>query len=163
MLSLALGLLLFRNVALAASPPAISTATVGPTTYTFRGLVAVGSLPATLVDQFGDTFGGVGSAIAFQPFSFVSQNGGSSFAGTLVMQPDRGHNGGGAAPVDYAARSHLVDFVLTPYYDTATAPANTLTLDYRSSAKYFDPTQLSLPGQFPQMLFFAPLLTLIRC
>lgn len=90
---LALGLL---PAALARSssttqPAAVSTAVVDGTTYTFRGMVAFGQIAADAVDSVGDTIGGIGSAIKMEPDSFQIAKDGTA-SGTLIMQPDRGHN-----------------------------------------------------------------------
>lgn len=47
---------------------------------------------------------------------------------------------GGSATVDYAARSHQVDFTLIPYYGNGTAPKNSLDLSYQKSHRYRDTT-----------------------
>ena len=57
------------------------------------------------------------------------------------MQPDRGHNSGGAATVDYAARRHRVTFTLAPYTGTANGGGvGSLQLTYVSTTVYVDPS-----------------------
>lgn len=80
--------------------------------YTNKGLVAFGQLPANALDVTGDTLGGLGSAMALKPGSWQKLTNGS-FAGTLYVHPDRGYNID--KTVDYQARHHTIDFVLTPY------------------------------------------------
>ncbi len=72
-------------------------------TFVNQGLVGFGRLPSDARDSFNETLGGLGSAIAFESFKPDGNGGGS---GVLVMQPDRGHNQGGAATADYRARYH---------------------------------------------------------
>jgi len=60
--------------------------------YTFvnQGLVAFGLIPSNAIESTGDTLGGLGSALAIKPGSWV-QNG-EKYEGTFVMHPDRGYN-----------------------------------------------------------------------
>lgn len=57
----------------------------------FQGMVAFGRIPADFKDSTGDTFGGVGSAIAIKRGTWT-QNSNGSFSGSLIVQPDRGFN-----------------------------------------------------------------------
>lgn len=54
-------------------------------------MVAFGLIPADFKDSTGDTFGGVGSAIAIQRGTWT-QNSNGSYSGSLIVQPDRGFN-----------------------------------------------------------------------
>ena len=57
------------------------------------------------------------------------------------MQPDRGHNSGGAATVDYAARHHRVSFTLAPFTGSAQGGGvGSLQLNYESTTVYIDPS-----------------------
>ncbi|GJJ08810.1 hypothetical protein Clacol_003029 [Clathrus columnatus] len=102
-----------------------------------KGMVAFGLIPAAFQDSTGNTFGGVGSAIAIERGTWT-QNDDGSYSGSLIVQPDRGFNVDGT--VNYQGRQHIVDFVLTPYYDTIplsfNASQQTLALNYRSSLLY---------------------------
>lgn len=95
-------------------------------------------------DQFGDSFGGVGSAIALKKWK---KNADGSFSGTLLMQPDRGHNT--VSLENYAARQHSVDVTLRP---CTAATCNTdpsspsLSLTYESSLHYIDTSSRNLNG-----------------
>ncbi|KAL1745518.1 esterase-like activity of phytase-domain-containing protein [Schizophyllum fasciatum] len=85
---------------------------IGGVKYTDKGLVAFGQLPANAKEVTGDTLGGLGSAIALKPGSWQKLDNGS-YTGTLFVHPDRGYNV--KKTVDYQARQHALDFVLTPY------------------------------------------------
>ncbi|THH07772.1 hypothetical protein EW146_g9209 [Bondarzewia mesenterica] len=93
----------------------------------------------------GDTIGGIGSAIALSSFS-KSLDG--SYSGTLIVQPDRGFNVDGT--VNYQGRHHSVDFVFSPYYDTAplsfTDAQQTLRLTYRDTTLYFERKDVNTTG-----------------
>ncbi|KAG6829794.1 hypothetical protein H0H92_003449 [Tricholoma furcatifolium] len=113
---------------------AVFSTTLGGKTYVNQGIVGFGLIPSDFRDSTGETFGGVGSAIdlKFNSFRRVSN---TSFAGTLVVEPDRGYNANGT--IDYQNRQHNVDFVLTPYYGTddldfATAQ-QTFNITYRNT------------------------------
>jgi hypothetical protein len=56
-----------------------------------QGLVGFGLIPSNATDSTGDTIGGIGSAIALKLGSWNPKSDGT-FAGTLVVQPDRGYN-----------------------------------------------------------------------
>lgn len=50
-----------------------------------------GLIPAAFRDSKGETFGGVGSAIAMKRGTW-KQNKDGSYSGSLTVQPDRGFN-----------------------------------------------------------------------
>ncbi|KAG8934162.1 hypothetical protein FRC00_012459 [Tulasnella sp. 408] len=123
------------SILLFGSSPALSAAT-GPVN---KGLVAFGYIPANARESTGDTLGGIGSAIALRAGSFAKGKDGT-FKGTLVVQPDRGYNVD--ETVDYQGRHHYVNFVLKPYYGTASLSfadaAKTLQLSYKKTILYKD-------------------------
>ncbi|KAG8726450.1 hypothetical protein FRC12_023396 [Ceratobasidium sp. 428] len=134
-----LGLPLLFGTALAASPdPSLWTSVkLGSQTFVNKGIVGFGYVPATARDSYGETLGGLGSAIALARGSFKAGPNGT-FTGRLITQPDRGYNVEG--PIDWQARQHSFDFVLSPYYgksnlafDTA---AKTISLQYKSTLLY---------------------------
>ncbi|KAJ8494303.1 hypothetical protein ONZ45_g13284 [Pleurotus djamor] len=80
--------------------------------YVNKGLVAFGLIPSDFKESTGDTLGGIGSAMSFK-FGTWTKFSSGVYTGTLVMHPDRGFNVDGT--VDFQARQHEIDFVLTPY------------------------------------------------
>ncbi|TDL29854.1 hypothetical protein BD410DRAFT_44469 [Rickenella mellea] len=106
-------------------------------TFVNKGMVGFGLIPANFTESTGDTFGGVGSAIALKRGTFRNNHDGT-FSGTLVVQPDRGFNIDGT--VDYQGRQHDVDFVLSPYYGgtnlSFSAAQKTLKVTYRRTRLY---------------------------
>ena len=58
-------------------------------TFVNQGLVGVARVPSDARDQFGDTLGGFGSAMAMDLNSWKKNRDGS-YTGTLFMVPDRG-------------------------------------------------------------------------
>jgi len=62
-------------------------------------MVALGVIPHDFKDEFGETLGGVGSAIYIKRDKFDVK----TLEGVLVLQPDRGFNV--IEPVDWQVRS----------------------------------------------------------
>lgn len=79
-----------------------------------QGLVGFGRIPTDALDSFGETIGGVGSAIALEYFRPSAS--GATFS--ILLQPDRGHNSGGAETSDYRARNHRYIGKLSPQNGT---------------------------------------------
>ncbi|KAF7966807.1 hypothetical protein HWV62_36973 [Athelia sp. TMB] len=142
MLSVALGALAFKSKPPPLAEPApinFVNATLGGVTYTNKGMVGFGLIPSNLTDSIGDTFGGVGSAIAIKRGTWKKLSNGS-YTGTLYVQPDRGYNV--ITTVDYRARHHEINFVLSPYYNTTNltfaAAQDTLAVHYTKTVLHYD-------------------------
>ncbi|CUA76575.1 hypothetical protein RSOLAG22IIIB_06358 [Rhizoctonia solani] len=122
----------------ATTDPALwTTAALGGKTFVNQGLVGFGYIPASARDSYGETLGGLGSAIALQKGTFKAGPNGT-FTGRLITQPDRGYNV--ETTIDWQARHHSFDFVFSPYYgkseldfDTA---AKTFSIQYKSTLLY---------------------------
>lgn len=93
-----------------------SSATAGNMTITNKGLVAVGRIPASQKDKFGETFGS-GSGLAMDPTAWKKD--GDSYTGALWLLPDRGYNVEGTT--DYNDRLNRIEFKLTPASGTPAA------------------------------------------
>ncbi|CAE6432243.1 unnamed protein product [Rhizoctonia solani] len=139
MYSTSLAFPVFIGSALAATtdPSLWTTATLGGKTFVNQGLVGFGYIPASARDSYGETLGGLGSAIALQKGTFKAAPNGT-FTGRLIAQPDRGYNV--ETTIDWQARHHSFDFTLSPYYgkskldfDTA---AKTFRIQYKSTLLY---------------------------
>ncbi|HEY1506308.1 MAG TPA: esterase-like activity of phytase family protein [Stellaceae bacterium] len=110
-------------------------------TFVNQGLVGVTRVPSDARDQFGDTLGGFGSAMAMEPGTWHKNRDGS-FSGTLFMVPDRGWNTQGT--VDYRGRVHHFDITLRPFTGASTTLQNQLTMNYRGSVLMHESSDL--PG-----------------
>ncbi len=108
-----------------------------------KGLVGVARVPSDSRDQFGDTLGGFGSAMAMEPGTWRKNRDGS-YSGTLFMVPDRGWNTQGT--VDYRGRVHHFDITLHPFTGASTTQQNQLTMDYRGSVLMHESSDLPGPG-----------------
>ncbi|KAJ1300752.1 hypothetical protein OPQ81_002396 [Rhizoctonia solani] len=129
MLSAGLVVPVFVGSALAATtdPSLWTTAKLGGKTFVNQGLVAFGYIPASARDSYGETLGGLGSAIALQKGTFKAGPNGT-FTGRLISQPDRGYNV--ETTIDWQARHHSFDFILSPYYGSS-------KLDFDTASKTF--------------------------
>src|SRR6201999_862354 len=112
-------------------------------TFVNKGLVGVARVPSDARDQFGDTLGGFGSAMAMEPGSWHKNRDGS-YSGTLFMVPDRGWNTQGT--VDYRGRVHHFDITLRPFTGASTTQQNQLTMNYRGSVLMHESSNLPGPG-----------------
>lgn len=74
-----------------------------------KGLVAVGRIPASQKDKFGETFGS-GSGMAIDTTTWRKD--GDSYSGSLWLLPDRGYNVEGTT--DYNDRLNKIEFRLVP-------------------------------------------------
>jgi hypothetical protein len=99
-------------------------------TFVNKGLVGVARIPSNAVDQFGETFGGWGSAMALDLDAWAKSSEGG-YKGVLYTLPDRGWNTQGT--MDFRGRLDRVDFTFQPFYGASTVNQNQLTLNYRSS------------------------------
>ncbi|EUC63011.1 phytase esterase-like protein [Rhizoctonia solani AG-3 Rhs1AP] len=124
-------------VAATTDPALWTTATLDGKTFVNQGLVGFGYIPASARDSYGETLGGLGSAIALEKGTFKTGPNGT-FAGRLIAQPDRGYNV--ETTIDWQARHHSFDFVFSPYYgkskldfDTA---AKTFSIQYKNTLLY---------------------------
>lgn len=102
------------SAALTALPRTVAqTVSIGGATFTNRGLVGVGRIPANQRDRLGETVGSL-SGLALDPRSWRKAADGT-YAGTLYTQPDRGISRNGA-PTNYTPRTHRfgVSFLPAP-------------------------------------------------
>lgn len=86
-----------------------TTAAANGVSYASKGLVAVGRIPASQRDKFGETFGS-GSGMAIDATSWKKE--GDGYSGSLWLLPDRGYNVEGTT--DYNARINKIDVTLMP-------------------------------------------------
>lgn len=118
------------TVASAGIATAQQSVTFEGSTFINQGLVGVARVPSNARDQFGDTLGGFGSAMAMQ-LSTWHKNKDGSYGGTLLAVPDRGWNTQGT--VDYPGRVHSFNVTLQPFTGASTNDQNQLTMDYQGS------------------------------
>lgn len=91
------------------SPP-VNSITCNGNPYTYTSLAGYGVVPGDDRDKFGDTLGGIGSAIAFEKGSWRKR--GSSYEGILWALPDRGWNADGT--LNYQNRVHKFGVTFKP-------------------------------------------------
>ena len=73
------------------APAPVSQTTCNGKTYTYEQLAGFGQIAGDSRDKFGDTIGGIGSAIAIPRTSWTKRPDGS-YTGLLWATPDRGWN-----------------------------------------------------------------------
>jgi hypothetical protein len=131
------------TIAAAGTAAAQQSVTFEGASFVNKGLVGVARVPSDARDQFGDTLGGFGSAMAMEPRSWHKNRDGS-YSGTLFMVPDRGWNTQGT--VDYRGRVHHFDITLRPFTGASTTQQNQLAMNYRDSVLMHESSDLPGPG-----------------
>ena len=126
-------------VLLASAAAAADSVTFKGQTFVNQGLVGVARVPSDTVDRFGDTLGGIGSAMAMDLDSWHKNRDGS-YSGTLYMSPDKGWNTQGT--VDFPGRVHRFDITLHPFSGASTNAQNQLRMRYVTSALLHESTDL---------------------
>ena len=88
--------------------------------YTYEELAGYGKLASDARDKFGDTIGGIGSAIAFEKKSWKYKKG--AYQGVVWGLPDRGWNTQGTQNTQ--TRIHKFSVTFTPVEATLENPAS---------------------------------------
>src|SRR3978361_989575 len=106
--------------------------------YTYQELAGVCLIPGNSRDQFGDTIGGIGSAIALDRTQWTKLPNGS-YTGVLWGLPDRGWNTEGTLNVQ--PRVHKFSLSVTPHPNaTVASPSgNNLFFTYKETILFTGP------------------------
>ncbi|RHZ57964.1 hypothetical protein CDV55_104867 [Aspergillus turcosus] len=91
----------------------VNQTTCGGTSYEYTGLAGYGFIPSNAVDKYGDTLGGLGSAIAIDQDSW-RKTGRDSYSGIIYCLPDRGWNTNGTLNVQSRIHKLAISFKLAP-------------------------------------------------
>jgi hypothetical protein len=118
-------------------PPAVNTTVCGGQTYVYEQLAGYGLIPSNKRDLYGDTIGGIGSAIAIDRSSWSFD--GTSYSGIIYGLPDRGWNTEGT--VNYQNRIQKIYVSFTPDEDaTVQQPSQpNLSFDLVDTILLYDP------------------------
>lgn len=115
--TISLSLLALPITQVIAKPTASSTAapinvtTCNGKTYTYSALAGYGKLASDARDKFGDTIGGIGSAIALDKKSWKSKKGKvEAYTGIVYGLPDRGWNTEGTQNTQSRIHKFSFDF-----------------------------------------------------
>ncbi|KAL9937736.1 hypothetical protein V8E36_003281 [Tilletia maclaganii] len=84
-------------------------------TFTNKGLVGFGRISGNAKDSYGESIGGIGSAIALES---STKNADGTYTFSLVADPDRGHNT--QVTTDYRARQHKFTLNFDPSKGSST-------------------------------------------
>lgn len=82
-------LIAVASFAVATAGAFVNQTTCNGKQYTYQELAGYGSVPGNATDEFGDTLGGIGSAIALDRYQWTKLENGS-YTGILWGLPDRG-------------------------------------------------------------------------
>jgi hypothetical protein len=145
---LSLGLLYLLHTGHVASNPVTQASTVNETTcngqtYKYEGLAGWGIFASDARDKFGDTIGGIGSAIALDKKAWKKSKGDSeAYAGILYGLPDRGWNTNGTQNTQSRIHKFSISFqIVEATLEEPAAPNFNLT--------YLDTILLSGPDGTP--------------
>lgn len=93
------------------TPAPVNVTTCNGKIYTYSALAGYGKLASDARDKFGDTIGGIGSAIALDKKSWKSKKGKSeAYTGIVYGLPDRGWNTEGTQNTQSRIHKFSFDF-----------------------------------------------------
>ncbi|KAF7181960.1 hypothetical protein CNMCM7691_001348 [Aspergillus felis] len=111
------------------SSSVVNQTTCGGTSYEYTGLAGYGFIPSNAVDKYGDTLGGIGSAIAIDQDSW-RKTGRDSYSGIIYCLPDRGWNTNGTLNSQSRIHKLAVSFKLAPGASAENPSQPNLQLEY---------------------------------
>ncbi|KAJ3506125.1 hypothetical protein NLJ89_g7041 [Agrocybe chaxingu] len=145
----------------------VSSTTLDGKMYLNKGIVGFGYILSNFRESTGDTLGGFGSAIALKRGTW-RKKGGKFYASSLVQiagttcmfflfgtssKLTEGASTLRVATINYQARQHEIDFVLSPYYESANQTledgARSLQLQYRKTTLQYDHQHKTTSGLDP--------------
>jgi hypothetical protein len=119
----------------------VNQTTCNGKTYTYESLAGYGFVPHNARDKFGDTIGGIGSSVAFEPGTWKSRGGNGygndkskSYEAIIWTLPDRGWNTKGT--LNFQSRLHKFKVQFNP---SQTGPKPNLQLQYLDTVLLFAP------------------------
>ncbi|KAH8197282.1 hypothetical protein TruAng_008565 [Truncatella angustata] len=120
----------------------VNSTTCNGKTYVYEELAAYGLVVSDAVDKFGDTLGGLGSAIYLDKKSWRKSCNGT-YTGTLWTLPDRGWNTEGT--LNFQPRVHKFTVSLTPAPNATVEEPSSPNLIFQ----YLDTIRFSGPDSTP--------------
>ncbi|KAI9676548.1 MAG: hypothetical protein M1817_000707 [Caeruleum heppii] len=130
--------------------PVVSETTCKGRTYTYRELAGYGFLPANGRDKFGDTLGGIGSAIALDRSSW-KKLGEGSYEGTIWTLPDRGWNTEGTLNFQPRVHKFTVSLTLAPSATVSNPSEPNIKLTYLDTIRFSGPDGTPTTGFDPDI------------
>jgi hypothetical protein len=151
LLALSISHVLAGPVVARADPAPVNVTTCNGKKYIYEELAGYGKLPANFRDKYGDTLGGIGSAIALDPKkSKWRKNKGmkGAYEGVIYGLPDRGWNTQGTQNTQ--SRIHKFAFTFEIVDATIENPASpNFKLDYLDTLLLTGPDGTPLTGLDP--------------
>lgn len=131
------------------APAPVNVTTCNGKTYTYSALAGYGKLGSDARDKFGDTIGGIGSAIALDKKSWKSKKGKKeAYSGIVYGLPDRGWNTQGTQNTQ--SRIHKFSFDFEIVDATVEKPASpNFKLTYLDTVLLTGPDGTPLTGLDP--------------
>jgi hypothetical protein len=136
-------------IARAANSTPVNTTTCNGKKYVYEELAGYGKLPADFRDKYGDTLGGIGSAIALDQKSAKWKKSKNAYEGIIYGLPDRGWNTFGTQNTQ--SRIHKFSFTFEVVKDATVAkPASpNFKLQYLDTLLLTGPDGTPLTGLDP--------------
>jgi hypothetical protein len=127
----------------------VNVTTCGGKKYVYEELAGYGKLPASFRDKYGDTLGGIGSAIALDQKSTKYKKSKGAYEGIIYGLPDRGWNTQGTQNTQ--SRIHKFSFTFEVVQDaTVDKPASpNFKLQYLDTLLLTGPDGTPLTGLDP--------------
>lgn len=137
------------NAAPSSTPAPVNVTTCNGKTYTYSALAGYGKLASDARDKFGDTIGGIGSAIAVDKKSWKIKKGKEeAYTGVVYGLPDRGWNTRGTQNTQ--SRIHMFSFDFEIVEATVEKPASpNFKLTYLDTLLLTGPDGTPLTGLDP--------------
>ena len=147
LLAFPIGLVIASPIANDASTP-VNVTTCNGQTYTYEELAGYGKLASDARDKFGDTIGGIGSAIALDKKSW-KKVGKKGYKGVLYGLPDRGWNTQGTQNTQSRIHKFGFDFTIVTNATAANPAAPNFKLTYLDTLLLTGPDGTPLTGLDP--------------
>ncbi|TGJ82775.1 hypothetical protein E0Z10_g5988 [Xylaria hypoxylon] len=120
----------------------VNSTTCNGNSYVYDELAGYGFVSSNAVDKFGDTLGGLGSALHLDKGRWKKHCNGS-YSGILWSLPDRGWNTEGT--LNYTPRVHKFNIFLTPQHNATISKPSAPNLEFQ----YIDTIKFSGPDGTP--------------
>jgi hypothetical protein len=149
-----------------ADPAPINTTTCNGKKYVYEELAGYGKLPANFRDKYGDTLGGIGSAIALDQKSAKYKKNKGAYEGIIYGLPDRGWNTQGTQNTQSRIHKFSFTFEIMKNATVANPASPNFKLQYLDTLLLTGPDGTPLTGLDPTTTVTYkgfPALPLARC
>jgi hypothetical protein len=127
----------------------VNTTTCNGSKYIYQELAGFGKLPANFRDKYGDTLGGIGSAIALDQKSAKYKKSKGAYEGIIYGLPDRGWNTQGTQNTQSRIHKFSFTFEIARNATVEKPAANNFKLTYLDTVLLTGPDGTPLTGLDP--------------